>query len=152
MRYLFLLAVMLVSSVNATPVTTATVHCLANAMYYEARGEGERGMLDIGQTVMNRVARPQWPNTVCRVVYQPAQITGIWTADYRHTDAGAWRQALVLAAKLLQPQRYDLPNHGADHYVTRALYKQIINGTTTRAPWVKRLRVRYNYRNHVFMV
>ena len=44
--------------------------CLANAIYFEARGEPVRGQIAVAQVVMNRVFSPFYPNDVCGVVYQ----------------------------------------------------------------------------------
>ena len=44
--------------------------CLANAVYFEARGESVRGQIAVAQVVMNRVFSPFYPNDVCGVVYQ----------------------------------------------------------------------------------
>jgi spore germination cell wall hydrolase CwlJ-like protein len=44
--------------------------CLANAIYFEARGESVRGQAAVAQVVLNRVRNPTYPNTVCGVVYQ----------------------------------------------------------------------------------
>jgi spore germination cell wall hydrolase CwlJ-like protein len=46
--------------------------CLANAVYFEARGEQVRGQIAVAQVVMNRVFSPFYPNNVCDVVYQNA--------------------------------------------------------------------------------
>ena len=46
--------------------------CLANAVYFEARGEQVRGQIAVAQVVMNRVFSPFYPNDVCGVVYQNA--------------------------------------------------------------------------------
>jgi spore germination cell wall hydrolase CwlJ-like protein len=44
--------------------------CLATAIYFEARGEPVRGQLAVAQVIMNRVRSPDFPDTVCGVVYQ----------------------------------------------------------------------------------
>jgi spore germination cell wall hydrolase CwlJ-like protein len=44
--------------------------CLADAVYFEARGEAVRGQIAVAQVVMNRVFSGFYPNTVCGVVYQ----------------------------------------------------------------------------------
>lgn len=44
--------------------------CLANAVYFEARGEAVRGQIAVAQVVLNRVFSPFYPKTVCEVVYQ----------------------------------------------------------------------------------
>ena len=46
--------------------------CLANAVYFEARGEAVRGQIAVAQVVLNRVFSPFYPKTVCDVVYQNA--------------------------------------------------------------------------------
>ena len=44
--------------------------CLAQAIYFEARGEPYEGQIAVAQVVMNRVADPRWPSAVCDVVFQ----------------------------------------------------------------------------------
>ncbi|MBN9042358.1 MAG: cell wall hydrolase [Rhizobiales bacterium 62-47] len=46
--------------------------CLAEAVYFEARGEAVRGQMAVAQVVMNRVFSGFYPTTVCGVVYQNA--------------------------------------------------------------------------------
>jgi spore germination cell wall hydrolase CwlJ-like protein len=46
--------------------------CLANAIYFEARGESVRGQIAVSQVVLNRVFSGKYPTTVCGVVYQNA--------------------------------------------------------------------------------
>lgn len=44
--------------------------CLADAIYYEAGFEPDDGQRAVAQVVLNRVRDPNFPNTVCGVVYQ----------------------------------------------------------------------------------
>ena len=44
--------------------------CLATAIYFEARGEPERGQIAVAQVILNRVRSPVFPQTICGVVYQ----------------------------------------------------------------------------------
>jgi spore germination cell wall hydrolase CwlJ-like protein len=46
--------------------------CLANAVYFESRGEAMRGQIAVAQVVMNRVFSGYYPGDVCGVVYQNA--------------------------------------------------------------------------------
>jgi spore germination cell wall hydrolase CwlJ-like protein len=46
--------------------------CLTNAIYFEARGESERGQMAVAQVVLNRAVSGYYPNNVCGVVYQNA--------------------------------------------------------------------------------
>jgi spore germination cell wall hydrolase CwlJ-like protein len=56
----------------AGPARAKAEKCLANAVYFEARGESVRGQIAVAQVVMNRVFSPFYPNDVCGVVYQNA--------------------------------------------------------------------------------
>ena len=47
-----------------------SLDCLAQAIYYEARSEGEAGQRAVAQVVLNRVRHRDYPSTVCGVVYQ----------------------------------------------------------------------------------
>jgi len=47
--------------------------CLADAVYFEARGEPLKGQEAVAQVVMNRVFSGYYPNNVCGVVYQNAR-------------------------------------------------------------------------------
>ena len=46
--------------------------CLAEAVYFESRGEVKRGQIAVAQVVMNRVFSGFYPNNVCGTVYQNA--------------------------------------------------------------------------------
>ena len=93
-------------------------NCLALAMYWEARGEGDRGMLAVGSVVLNRVENRQFPNSVCAVVYEggetpPCQFS--WWCDGKSDhprNRTQWQTALNLANKLLSNQAHD-PTGGA---------------------------------------
>ena len=44
--------------------------CLAENIYFEARGQGQAGWLAVAQVTLNRVEDRRFPNTVCEVVKQ----------------------------------------------------------------------------------
>src|SRR6185503_626567 len=54
------------------PARAKSEKCLANAIYFEARGESVRGQIAVAQVVMNRVFSGRYPGNVCGVVYQNA--------------------------------------------------------------------------------
>jgi spore germination cell wall hydrolase CwlJ-like protein len=54
---------------------TRALQCLTAAIYYEAASEAETGQRAVAQVVLNRVAHPSYPNTVCGVVYQGSERT-----------------------------------------------------------------------------
>lgn len=100
--------------------------CLALNDYWEARGETLRGRLAVAMVVMNRVADPRYPDSVCAVVHQhmvpdqPRACQFSWTCDGRPdtpTDEDAWRRSLQLAAAVLEADgALEDPAHGALWY------------------------------------
>jgi spore germination cell wall hydrolase CwlJ-like protein len=51
------------------------IHCLATAVYFEARGEPMEGQLAVAQTILNRVESGRYAPTVCGVINQPKQFS-----------------------------------------------------------------------------
>ncbi|MBW6505512.1 MAG: cell wall hydrolase [Rhodobacteraceae bacterium] len=48
----------------------AQFQCLKEALYFEARGEPIAGQVAVAEVILNRVADPAFPNTICGVVKQ----------------------------------------------------------------------------------
>ena len=44
--------------------------CLAEALYFEARGESIKGQVAVAEVILNRVESNKFPNTVCGVINQ----------------------------------------------------------------------------------
>ena len=44
--------------------------CLAEALYFEARGEPVEGQFAVAEVILNRVDSSKFPNSICRVVNQ----------------------------------------------------------------------------------
>ncbi len=84
------------------------VRCLTQAIYYEAGLEPTAGQEAVAQVVLNRVRDPNYPNTVCGVVFQGAErVTG---CQFSFTCDGAlamgpvkwaWDRARVVAERAL---------------------------------------------------
>ena len=51
-------------------IRLAEENCLAKAVYFEARSETELGQLAVAKVILNRVKDPEYPKTICGVVYQ----------------------------------------------------------------------------------
>ena len=60
----------------------ASVGCLAETLWYESRGESNRGSKLIAQVVVNRAQSPQFPDTVCKVIKH--KIKGRYQYSYHH--------------------------------------------------------------------
>ncbi|HEX3367177.1 cell wall hydrolase [Phenylobacterium sp.] len=84
------------------------LHCMTQAIYFEAAREPIRGQQAVAQVVLNRVRHPAYPHSVCGVVYQgSARPTG---CQFTFTCDGAlrwapqpalWKQAQEVARKAL---------------------------------------------------
>jgi spore germination cell wall hydrolase CwlJ-like protein len=84
------------------------LECLADAVYYEARGETPSGQAAVAQVVMNRVRHPAFPKSICGVVFQGAynrtgcQFSFACDGSMRHArDTGAWSRARRIASRAL---------------------------------------------------
>ena len=81
--------------------------CLAQVMYYEARGEGPEGEKAVAEVVLHRLKNGDHGKTLCAVVYQGAAGTYCqfsFACDgslNKPKEAEPWRQAQILAARIL---------------------------------------------------
>jgi spore germination cell wall hydrolase CwlJ-like protein len=98
--------------------------CLADAVYFEARGEVRKGQEAVAQVVMNRVFSGYYPHDVCGVVYQNAhrhlacQFTFACEGKdlSRIDEPDMWEQAKNIAKDTLDGKIW-LPEVGhATHY------------------------------------
>jgi spore germination cell wall hydrolase CwlJ-like protein len=121
--------------------------CLAEAVYFEARGEAVRGQIAVAQVVMNRVFSGFYPTTVCGVVYQnkyhhmACQFT--FACDnvpdvVREPDM--WDRAKRIAKAMLDGQLW-LPEVGkSTHY----------HAYWVHPSWVSEMKKMYKFGVHTF--
>lgn len=103
---------------------TRALQCLSAAIYYEAASEPDSGQRAVAQVVLNRVAHPAYPDTICGVVYQGSErSTGCqfsFTCDgslARKPNRLFWQRAEDVARSALSG--YVHPQAGlATHYHT----------------------------------
>ena len=57
-------------SKQARPKLGAQAACLAEALYFEARGESVKGQFAVAEVILNRVDSPAFPNSICGVIHQ----------------------------------------------------------------------------------
>lgn len=70
--------------------------CLAKNVYHEARGEPWQGKMAVAIVTINRTNHWQFPNTICKVVYQPGQFS--WTQHkLKVIDMYAWNESVLIA-------------------------------------------------------
>ena len=103
------------------------LQCLSMAVYYEAASESYAGQQAVAQVVLNRVAHPAYPASVCGVVFQGSERhTGCqfsFTCDgslKRRPAARPWAVAQSVALAALSGQVF-APVGTATHYHTHAV-------------------------------
>ncbi|MDE2410999.1 MAG: cell wall hydrolase [Sphingomonadales bacterium] len=104
------------------------LECLTAAIYYEAASEPDQGQRAVAQVILNRVAHPTFPKSVCGVVYQGSErSTGCqfsFTCDgslARVPSRFFWQRAMGVAQAALSG--YVEPSVGlATHYHTIAVH------------------------------
>ena len=74
------------------------LECLAEAVYFESRGEPIEGQLAVAEVVLNRAASGRFPTSICGVVKQKSQFSfvrgGVIPEAPRNAD---WRRAVAIA-------------------------------------------------------
>ena len=67
------LSLCFVTSSCAKP--NSELHCLSTSIFLEARGESILGQQLVAKVILNRVKNPSFPNSACKVVFQPKQFS-----------------------------------------------------------------------------
>ncbi len=114
--------------------------CLAEALYFEARGETVPGIFGVAEVILNRVDDPRYPNSVCGVVNQGTgqkfrcQFT--YTCDGR-PEVISEKRAYELIGKIAKIMINGAPRtltNGATHYHTKSVrpkWARVFPRTTT---------------------
>jgi N-acetylmuramoyl-L-alanine amidase len=93
---------------------------LALNIYHEARGEGQDGMQMVGEVTLNRVDRPEFPDTICEVIYQSGQFSWVrGKKSHKPLEAESWEESLKIAESLLQGEA-ELFDNGATHFMRKS--------------------------------
>jgi len=121
--------------------------CLAEAVYFEARGEAVRGQIAVAQVVLNRAFSGFYPTTVCGVVYQnkhrhfACQFTFACdnTPDViREPDM--WERAKKIAKAIMDGQLWLSEVGKSTHY----------HAYWVRPSWVGEMKKMYKFGVHTF--
>ena len=89
----------LVRMMASNEPVSGDLRCLAQAIYFEARGEPLAGQLAVGEVIVNRAASPQFPSGYCSVVRQRAQFSFVKNGRIPEARNGsaAWSRAKAVA-------------------------------------------------------
>lgn len=113
--------------------------CLALAMYHEARSEPGPGQRAVGHVILNRVADPRYPDSICGVVREggetpPCQFS--WWCDGKPDKPiyPALYDRSRVAAYLLLTDKLEDPTQGATSFHALRVspyWAEVMESTTT---------------------
>lgn len=116
----------------ASPQYASALKCMTQAIYYEAANESELGKRAVAQVVLNRLRHPEYPNSVCGVVYEGATAPVCqfsFTCDgslLRQPMARQWAQSRAVAEAALAgsvvPEVGSATHYHADYVLPRWAY------------------------------
>ena len=160
---------LIVASLLTTSVATAQdlisvtaqphLYCLAQNIYYEARGSSRADQMAVSDVVLNRVKDSRYPNTICGVVYQgkqkpswkdPTKMVMVrhmcqfsWYCDGKKDEppeGDAWRNAQMVAYEMYYLYKDSNITDGATHY--HAFY--------VKPDWARRFVLKGRIGSHIF--
>lgn len=121
--------------------------CLAEAVYFEARGEAVRGQIAVAQVVMNRTFSGFYPNTVCGVVYQN---------KHRHLACQFTFACDNIADVVREPDMWDRAQKISKAMLDGQLWLPEVDKSThyhaywVRPSWVNEMKKMYKFGVHTF--
>ncbi|MBR5012487.1 MAG: spore cortex-lytic enzyme [Clostridia bacterium] len=117
--------------------TNSDLYLLAKCVYAEARGEPYTGQVAVAAVILNRVASPDFPNTISGVIYQPWAFTAVndgqISLEPDQTAYNAARDAL---------NGWD-PTYGCLYYY---------NPTTATSQWIYSRQTVVQIGEHIFAI
>ena len=128
------------------PKATSEMKCLAEAIYFEARGEAIEGQYAVGEVIINRVLSKDFPNSVCGVISEGANRLNACQFSYNCdgkletiTEKKIYERILKLSQMLLEPSARFLTS-GATFY-----HSKLVSPS-----WSKKFIKTNEIGNHVF--
>ena len=128
------------------PRPTSEMKCLAEAIYFEARGEALEGQYAVGEVIINRVLSKDFPNSVCGVISEGANRLNACQFSYNCdgkletiTEKKIYERILKLSQMLLEPSARFLTS-GATFY-----HSKLVSPS-----WSKKFIKTNEIGNHVF--
>ena len=135
-----LIFLLLINSINPDQA-----QCMAEAIYFEARGEPNAGQVAVGNVIMNRVRSSSFPNSVCEVVHRgTGQLYQCHFSYYCDSiteeikDAAAFTVASYIAINVMLGKVTIL--HDATHY----------HADTVSPYWAKDYKIVRKIGKHIF--
>lgn len=123
--------------------------CLANALYYEARSEGEAGILAVASVIENRKDHQNYPGTYCGIINQRKQFSYV---ALRKPDVESIEQRLKASDKVAYMQVSEVADSMLEGRFEPVLPSNVLYYTTKYISnaWTKTKKVYATIGNHRF--
>ena len=132
------LTVFSVQEVSAKELTKAEITCLTRNAYFEARNQGEKGILATVFVVLNRTKDSRFPSTPCKVISMPSQFS--WYGKGKVVkDHKTYKEVEVLVKEVVDGKHKDI-TRGSTHFHT----------TKVRPSWCNKMTKTVKIKDHVF--
>ena len=125
----------------------AEENCLARAIYFEARSESELGQLAVAKVILNRTKDPDYPKSICGVVYQGSgrrnSCQFSFACDGLPDDvksAAAWNRSKKVALMAIQ----------GDHKVRAIGSATNYHADYVKPKWAKNMKRLIKIGHHIF--
>ncbi len=131
----------LVAEIGFDQDMSRELRCLAQAIYFEARGEPLAGQLAVGRVIVNRARSPLFPDDYCSVVKQPAQFSFVRSGRIPavRTNSVAWQRAQAIA-RIAHQELWD----------SEAQDALFFHATYARPGWARTKLARATIDSHIF--
>ncbi|KLI64734.1 cell wall hydrolase [Aurantiacibacter marinus] len=115
--------------------------CLAQAVYFESRGEPLDGQLAVARVIINRADSRTFPDDYCSVVTQRSQFSFVRGGNIPQPNTGsaAWDRAKAIA-RIAHRDLWESP-------VDDSLY---FHANYVRPSWARRMTMRAQIDSHIF--
>jgi len=120
--------------------------CLAQAIYFESRGEPADGQIAVAEVIVNRARDKKFPNSICGVVFQGSERRNSCQFSFAcdgkkdvATNQKSWKFAKDLALTVMQGQLNPVTRN-ATHY----------HNDTVRPRWARKLEKTVKIGKHIF--
>lgn len=95
------------------------LECLADAVYFESKGEPLSGQLAVAEVIINRTTSGRFPTTICSVVKQPGQFSFVRGGRIPDAPQGQQYRTATAIAKVALGDMWDSPAANALYFHAR---------------------------------